>query len=190
MSTLSQTKTIGGVGAVLLVLSGVPGIGAPAALVGYILILFAIRNISKILEDKFIFNNMLIASIIAIVGVITVAILIIGFFVGLQNLGIESLDQYFTSPVMFDQLLSMMLPVIIGLLLFWILFISSAIYLRKSYNSMGKRLNVNMFSTSTKINWIGSIFSIILIGFLIIFIAQVLQIVAFFSIPDEIPEPQ
>jgi uncharacterized membrane protein len=79
MSTLSQTKTIGGVGAVLLVLSGVPGIGAPAALVGYILILFAIRNISKILEDKFIFNNMLIASIIAIVGVITVAILIIGF---------------------------------------------------------------------------------------------------------------
>jgi uncharacterized membrane protein len=32
----------------------------------------------------------------------------------------------------------LMLPVIIGLLLFWILFISSAIYLRKSYNSMGK----------------------------------------------------
>ena len=47
-----------------------------------------------------------------------------------------------------------------------------------------------MFSTSAKINLIGSIFSIILIGFLIIFIAQVLQIVAFFSIPDEIPEPQ
>jgi uncharacterized membrane protein len=83
-----------------------------------------------------------------------------------------------------------MLPVIIGLLLFWILFISSAIYLRKSYNSMGERLNVNMFNTSVKINLIGAIFSIIIIGFLIIFIAQVLQIVAFFSIPDEIPEHQ
>tara|TARA_B100000315_G_C14093720_1_gene370411 strand:- start:46 stop:246 length:201 start_codon:yes stop_codon:yes gene_type:complete len=66
---------------------------------------------------------MLIASITAIVGVITVAILIIGFFVvGLD----ESLGE------------ELMLPVIIGLLLFWILFISSAIYLRKSYNSMGK----------------------------------------------------
>ena len=86
-------------------------------------------------------------------------------------------------------LLSMMLPVVIGLLLFWILFIISAIYMRKSYNSMGKRLNVNMFITS-KINLIGSISSIILIGFLLFFIAQVLQIVAFFSIPDEIPEPQ
>ena len=87
-------------------------------------------------------------------------------------------------------LLSMMLPVVIGLLLFWILFIISAIYLRKSYNSMGERLNENMFNTSAKINLIGAIFSIILIGFLIIFIAQVLQIVVFFSIPDEIPEPQ
>jgi len=125
---------------------------------------------------------MLISSITAIAGVIAVAILAIFFFVGLENLGIKSLDQYFT--------ISVILPVVIGLLLFWILFIISAIYLRKSYNSMGERLNENMFNTSAKINLIGAIFSIILIGFLIIFIAQVLQIVAFFSIPDEIPEPQ
>ena len=59
---------------------------------------------------------MLIASITAIVGVITVAILIIGFFVvGLD----ESLGE------------ELMLPVIIGLLLFWILFIISAIYEEK-----------------------------------------------------------
>ena len=125
---------------------------------------------------------MLISSITAIAGVIAVAILAIFFFVGLENLGIKSLDQYFT--------ISVILPVVIGLLLFWILFIISAIYMRKSYNSMGKRLNVNMFITSAKINLIGSISSIILIGFLLFFIAQVLQIVAFFSIPDEIPEPQ
>ena len=125
---------------------------------------------------------MLISSITAIAGVIAVAILAIFFFVGLENLGIKSLDQYFT--------ISVILPVVIGLLLFWILFIISAIYLRKSYNSMGERLNVNMFSTSVKINLIGAIFSIIIIGFLIIFIAQVLQIVAFFSIPDEISEHQ
>jgi|TARA_B100001964_G_scaffold230669_1_gene284436 uncharacterized membrane protein len=125
---------------------------------------------------------MLISSITAIAGVIAVAILAIFFFVGLENLGIKSLDQYFT--------ISVILPVVIGLLLFWILFIISAIYLRKSYNSMGERLNENMFNTSAKINLIGAIFSIILIGFLIIFIAQVLQIVVFFSIPDEIPEPQ
>ena len=133
---------------------------------------------------------MLISSITAIAGVIAVAILAIFFFVGLENLGTESLDQYFMSSIMFDQLLSMMLPVVIGLLLSWILFIISAIYLRKSYNSMGERLNENMFNTSAKINLIGAIFSIILIGFLIIFIAHVLQIVVFFSIPDEIPEPQ
>jgi|TARA_B100000315_G_scaffold114925_1_gene105424 uncharacterized membrane protein len=66
MITLSQTKTLGGIGALLLVLSGVPGIGILAALAGYILILFAIKNISKILEDKSIFNNMLIASITGI----------------------------------------------------------------------------------------------------------------------------
>ena len=166
-----------GIGALLLVLSGVPGIGIPAALAGYILILFAIKNISKILEDKSIFNNMLIASITGIAVAISFLILLMRLEtdVNMRDMGV---------------LLSMMLPVVIGLLLFWILFIISAIYMRKSYNSMGKRLNVNMFITSAKINLIGSISSIILIGFLLFFIAQVLQIVAFFSIPDEIPEPQ
>jgi|TARA_B100001964_G_scaffold86354_1_gene97322 uncharacterized membrane protein len=168
-----------GIGALLLVLSGVPGIGIPAALAGYILILFAIKNISKILEDKSIFNNMLIVSITGIAGVISMAI---SFLILLMRLETDVNERLVV-------LLSMMLPVVIGLLLFWILFIISAIYMRKSYNSMGKRLNVNMFITS-KINLIGSISSIILIGFLLFFIAQVLQIVAFFSIPDEIPEPQ
>ena len=50
MSTLSQTKPLGGVGAILLILNGVHGIGVLAALAGYILILFAIKNISKILR--------------------------------------------------------------------------------------------------------------------------------------------
>ncbi len=168
-----------GIGALLLVLSGVPGIGIPAALAGYILILFAIKNISKILEDKSIFNNMLIVSITGIAGVISMAI---SFLILLMRLETDVNERLVV-------LLSMMLPVVIGLLLFWILFIISAIYMRKSYNSMGKRLNVNMFITS-KINLIGSISSIILIGFLLFFIAQVLQIVTFFSIPDEIPEPQ
>ena len=50
MSTLSQTKTLGGVGAILLILSGVPGIGGLAALAGYILILFAIKTSQKYLK--------------------------------------------------------------------------------------------------------------------------------------------
>ncbi len=122
---------------------------------------------------------MLIVSITGIAGVISMAI---SFLILLMRLETDVNERLVV-------LLSMMLPVVIGLLLFWILFIISAIYMRKSYNSMGKRLNVNMFITS-KINLIGSISSIILIGFLLFFIAQVLQIVTFFSIPDEIPEPQ
>jgi len=122
MITLSQTKTLGGIGALLLVLSGVPGIGILAALAGYILILFAIKNISKILEDKSIFNNMLIASITGITWVIAVAI---SFLILLMRLE--------TDVNMRDMgvLLSVMLPVVIGLLLFWILFIISAIYEEK-----------------------------------------------------------
>lgn len=194
MSTLSQAKTLGGVGAILIILGAAPGIGAIISIAGYILLLVAIKNISNILEDKSIFNNLLIASITAIIGIIAAAILIFASifnFIGFEDMNPGYWGQDFmSSSAEATGIIGLIATIFIGLLIVWIFFIISAIFLKKSYDSMGERLNVNMFKTSAMVNLIGSISSIILIGFLIIFIAQILQIVAFFSIPDELPESQ
>ena len=63
----------------------------------------------------------------------------------------------------------------------------SAIFLRRSYERIGVRLNVNMFQTTGLVYLIGAALTIVLVGFLILLIAEILQIVAFFSIPEQLP---
>jgi len=55
---------------------------------------------------------------------------------------------------------------------------------RRTQNSVASSLNIGLFSTEALINLIGSVLTVVLIGFIIIFIADIIQIIAFFSIPE------
>ena len=167
MSKLSEAKTLGGVGSILLLIPGV-------SIVGYILILIATKYVSDELGDKSIFDNMLYAVIAGIIGVAAAAFII---FTG-------ALFGVFTFT------LSAIGGVIVGLAVAWIALIVSSIFIRRSYDAMASKLSVGMFGTAGMLYFIGAILTIILVGFIILFIAAILQIVAFFSIPDSPPGMQ
>ena len=57
----------------------------------------------------------------------------------------------------------------------------------KSYNSITEHTGVGFFRTTATIYLIGAVSAIILIGFLIIIVAKIIEIVAFFMIPDKLP---
>src|SRR5260370_41134734 len=61
MATLSQAKTLGGVGSILVFIPFV-------SIVGYILLIIAVKDISDALHDTRIFNNLVIAAVTGIVG--------------------------------------------------------------------------------------------------------------------------
>lgn len=71
---------------------------------------------------------------------------------------------------------------------FWILLILAAVFLRRSFKGVAKYTNVNLFATTGLVYLIGVVTVIILIGTIIIFVAEILQIIAFFSLPDEIQQ--
>ncbi len=83
-------------------------------------------------------------------------------------------------------------PLIIGalvsLVVLWVLMIVSTIYLRKSYDKIREYTNVKWFGTAGFLFLLGAVTIIIIIGFLIILIAMVLEIIAFFSLPEKLPE--
>ena len=60
-------------------------------------------------------------------------------------------------------------------------------YLRKSYNSIAKHTKVHLFRTTGLIYFIGAITLIIAIGIIIILVAKILEIVAYFSLPEKLP---
>ncbi|TLY15289.1 MAG: DUF996 domain-containing protein [Thaumarchaeota archaeon] len=89
MPSLSQAKTLGGVGSILAVLGIVPIVGSVLQVVGLIMTLVAVKYISDVLADKRIFNNMIISVILSIAVVAVFAVFVVGAiarFIGLASL--------------------------------------------------------------------------------------------------------
>jgi len=164
MATLSQAKTLGGVGSILIFIPFV-------SIVGYILMIVAVKGISDELKDRTIFNNIVIAAVAGIVGSVAGASVIVFGAIG------EILSGGVTA----------FAGVLGGLLVVWIFLIVSAVFLRRSYDTMSKSLGVGMFDTAALFYLIGAVLTIVFIGFFILFIAEILQAVAYFSIPDQLP---
>lgn len=186
MSKLSEAKILGGIGAILMLLGGfiIPGIGA---IIGLILLFIAVKYIADVAKDESIFDNYLmhfIFTIIAIVAVVVIFFYSIGgltFFTALEKMEFTDFNSVWTffEPYIYWWILAL----IIG----WIFIIISALYLRKSYNSIAKHTKVGLFKTIGTIYLVGAISMIILIGVLIILIAKIMEIVAYFSIPEKLP---
>lgn len=179
MGSLSQAKTLGGIGSILVLLGIIPYAGTALVIIGWILVIVAIKYISDSLQDRTIFNNAIISIVLAIIGSAIAGIVVVGAI--FSFMGLSSAPTASTPGI-----LGLVAGVIAALVVLWILAIISAYFLRKSYNTVATRLNVNMFRTGALLFFIGAITTIIVVGFLLILIAQILFIIAFFSIPDTV----
>lgn len=186
MGNLSQAKTLGGIGSILTLLLLVPGnIGAVLVIVGWILILVAVKRIADEAHDSSIFNNALIAAILAILGIIVFVVIIAAAFLSLIGLGGLSSAGTTTPPA---SVIGAILSVLAGLAVAWIIGVVGSFFLWRSFKGVGDRSRVNLFKTAGLVYFIGSILTIILVGFIVIFIAQILFVAAFFSLPDDMPQ--
>lgn len=185
MSKLSEAKILGGIGAILMLVGGsFAGIGG---IIGLILIFIAVKYIANETKDGSIFDNYLmhfIFSIIAIVAFVAI------FFASIGGLTFFSAfeEMNFTDPTdVWDFIQPYIMWWVIGGLIGWIFLIISALYLRKSYNSITEHTKNGLFKTTGTIYLIGAVSAVILIGFLIIIIAKIIEIIAYFTIPDALP---
>ena len=167
LGKLSDARLLGGIGSILLLIPGV-------SIVGYILILIATKYVSDALGDGSIFDNMLYAVISGIIGVAAAAFI---FFTGAAfsavNLGAAGITGAIT-----------------GLAVAWIALIVSSIFIRRAYGTMATKLNIGTFRTAGMLYFIGAILVIILVGFVLLFVAAILQIIAFFAIQETMQAAQ
>jgi uncharacterized membrane protein len=192
MKSLSEAKMLGGIGSILLLVGApIPQIGFVVSIVGLILQFIAIKNISEIVQDQSIFSNFLINfifGILAIGSVLIVLIATIGSVGGISFFtALEGMNP--TQPAeIFSYIQPLLSGCILALVVMWILLLIGAIYLRKSYNSIAEQTNVETFKTTGTLYLVGTASIIFIVGFLIIFIARIFEIISFFSIPDNPPK--
>ncbi|HYB66915.1 MAG TPA: DUF996 domain-containing protein [Candidatus Acidoferrales bacterium] len=187
--TLESVKTIGGVGSILALLAFVPNVGFLLAIAGLIMVLLALKYASDIFGDPKIFNDMLYAVILGIVGLVVGAVAVVAVVFRAIGMGYMSSSFAYTGPssVASSDILGMLGTILLGLVAVWACFLVSSIFLRRSYGELGRRVNVSLFGTAALLYFIGAVLTIILVGFLLIFVADILFIVAFFSINTQMP---
>lgn len=176
---LSTPKLLGGIGAILLVLTITPYLGAIAGMVGIILILISLNMFSKIYNHPQIFRNALISFVLAIIGGF-VAMLTVGitFFSLFTMMG----HHYYPSHIFS----SIGIGTAFAFIIIYLLFIISAYYLKSSFTLLSSYTGVNLYKTGALWYFIGTILFIVAIGILINLVAWILIAVAFFTTPEEV----
>jgi uncharacterized membrane protein len=169
LGRLGDAKTLGGIGSILQIIPFL-------SIIGYILTLIAVKYISDEVQDPSIFTDMVYAVLAGIVGAGVGAFILIFSFV---------LAAPFAPPTGGA---SFGLAAFFGILSFlavaWIALILSAIFIRRAFERIATRLNVGAFRTAGTLYFIGALLTIVLVGLIIIFVAFIVQIVAFFSIQE------
>jgi uncharacterized membrane protein len=196
---------LGGIGALLLVISPLTFVagafGGLLGLVGLILVLIAMKGLSDHYMEAGIFNNSLYGVIISIIGVVVflaaLFVTAISFFS--DYLGVD-LSTAFSDPTAFSSIdwvniltfsdvMDFVTGIIISVVVLFIFAIIAAIFYRKSLTSLAERSGVGLFGTAGLLLLIGAVLTIIAIGFIIIWIALILLLVAFFQIKIEPAQP-
>jgi uncharacterized membrane protein len=185
---------MGGVGSILVLLSFVPFVGFIFGLAGLVMVLLAVKRISEAVNDREIFHNVLMAVIVQIVGsAISVFVVIGSFFafVGSQVMMApfgSSFDGFGGPGILgANAVMAVLGSLLAGLIAMWIILIIAARFLRKGYEGIADKTGTETFRKVGRWYYYGTWLAIVLVGFVLILIAAILQIVAFFSLPESPP---
>ena len=202
--TLESSKTLGGIGALLMFVGVLPYINTFGIIevVGLILVLIGLHGLAGYYKEQGIFNNSLYAVIVGIVGgVIAGVVLVSAVLTSLTDFiykvfpgwngdwtALSGLTPN-TSNISPTDILPFIGAIIAVLAIIWIFSIIVAFLFRRSLRLTSDKTGVGLFSTAGLLLLVGAVLTIILIGFLLIWIAILLIAIAFFSIKPQLEQP-
>ncbi|HON82839.1 MAG TPA: DUF996 domain-containing protein [Caldisericia bacterium] len=208
---LKQAKILGGLGAIFILCFVIPVIGWILSIVGFILTAIAIKEISDKVKDKPIFTNYLISIILYFVSGVTAIIGSIIFFFsavvnnidkfknfnnwnGFNDFGIRDFNFFRGSPEIRDFLTtigSKIWILILILAIAWVIFVIAGYFTKSSFDRLVEKIKIDNFKTAGLLIFIGSILTILFgVGFIIILVGVIFEIISFFSLPDIYEETQ
>jgi uncharacterized membrane protein len=209
--TLESSKTLGGIGAILLLIGVLPVISTYTfgviGLVGLILVLIALYRLANFYNEKGIFNNAIYGVITGIVGAVITGIVaviaVLSSLTSLENFLVElypgwtpgdwaslsGMTPTIPSNIDYSPLASFLAAIIAVFVVFIIFAIVATYFFRRSLKQLSVKTTVGLFSTAGLILFIGAFLAIVFIGFILMWIAVLLIAVAFFQIKPQPEQP-
>ena len=207
MMTFESSKTLGIVGAVLLLIGTIPFaayIGI-IAFVGFILLLVALHGLANYYKETGIFNNALygfIAGIVGVVATVAAALYVIFDTSILTNFLYKIYPSWNgkwsslagltanTSNITVSDVTPVLGAMFAVLAILWIFHIISAFFNRRSLKMLSTKSSAGLFSTAGLLLLIGAILAIAFgIGLILMWIAILLIAIAFFQMKPQPEQP-
>jgi uncharacterized membrane protein len=203
--TLDSNRILGGIGAILLFIGLVP-FGEPSTgiigLVGLVLVLVALYGLANYYKESGIFNNSIYGIIAGIVGaVIAGVVVVVSVLTNLKNFLYQIYPGWngdwsklsgltpTTSNITWSAVQPLLEGLILALVVLWVFIIFATFFARRSLRTLSAKASVGLFSTAGQLLFIGAFLTIILVGFVLMWIAVLLTAIAFFQIKSQPEQP-
>ena len=174
---ISTQKMLGGIGYILITLSWIPRIGILLSIVGFVLWLISMYQLSNILRKPSIFQKVLIAFILSIVG------MVIAFAFGLMT----GVSLFASVRGEAGAILGLGLGVAFAILVAYATLVVSFYFYKEAYDILAQATNQNLFKIAGLLLFIGAITVILFgLGALLIIVGEIVLAVAFFTAPNEV----
>jgi uncharacterized membrane protein len=188
--TLESSKTLGEIGALLMVIGPLAGgYTGVIGLVGLILVLVAFNGLADYYKDRRIFTNVLYGVIAAIIGAVIAVVIVLTAAFGILSVlgvsmsnwaGIQTFNwQKFTN---WSAIAPFLVAIVGALIILVVSIVVTAILLRRSLDILSEKSGVRMFATAGLLFLIGAALTIVVIGLVLLWVAQILLAIAFFEI--------
>ena len=209
--TIESSKVVGGVGALLLLLGSLPYIGefsfGVLGLVGVIMIFVALNGFAGYYKERGIFTSAVYALVVGIVGVVVTVSVALYFLFDTDIItnflkdvfpswngswtSISSLagSSYNTSNLDMGHVAAFLGALFAVLVVVWVFAIVAAFYVRRSLRMVAEKTSVKHFGTAGLLVLIGAFLLIIFVGFILLWVAEILLIIAFFAVKTDSSQP-
>jgi uncharacterized membrane protein len=195
MTSFENSKILGVLGTLLMIIGGFAGrFSALPALVGLVLLILAFHGLADRYHDRSIFNNMIYGGVVFIVGIVIAVVIFVVAAVGMMTvLGLSSSG--WSDPTVWQNvnwntvdwksLAPYLGAVAVALIVLFVFTVIASVMIRRSLKTLAQKSDTHMFATAGTVLFVGAILTIILVGFLLIWIALVLLLVAFIKLKDK-----
>ena len=186
--SFEYSKTLAGEGAILLLLSLVPYAGWILGIIGVILFLRGIKELSNYYQDEEIYKNSLTGVKFYIIALIAAAVAIAAI-----TIDIGSVTGFtFKFPTGFVPTVGFgvgFIASLAGLIVAFVFYVLATSHLRRTFNTLAQKSGEASFTTAGTLLWWGAILTIVLVGLVLIFIAWIFATVGFFTMKPRQQQP-
>jgi uncharacterized membrane protein len=172
------SKTLAGEGAILLLLSLVPYIGWVLGIIGVVLLLRGMKELSNYYQDEKIYQDSLTGVKFYIVAIISAAVAIAAITIGIGSATGFTFKANFVLTAGFGIGLAAFLA---GLVVAFVFYVLAASHLKRTFDTLAKNSGEASLTTASSLLWWGSILTIIGVGLVLILVAWIFATIGLFG---------